>query len=184
MLAFASCVSMMAEDGSRLWLRYDKVQKAQVNGPECIAAEELRNYYPGDKATLVIDPSISNDEGYVIEGSTVKAKTERGLMYGAYALLRGEKGGSAPFFKLRVLNHWDNLDGSIERGYAGRSIFWDLEGNQPKAIDAALIKEYARANASIGINGTVLNNVNASPKMLSAWPPRNSPSARASSRDM
>jgi alpha-glucuronidase len=159
---------MMAEDGSRLWMRYDKVQKAQVDGPECIAAEELRNFYNGSKATLVIDPNISNDEGYVIEGSTVKAKTERGLMYGAYAMLRGEKGASEPFFKLRVLNHWDNLDGSIERGYAGRSIFWDLEGDKPKAIDAALIKEYARANASIGINGTVLNNVNASPKILSA----------------
>lgn len=168
MLAIASCVSMMAEDGSRLWLRYDKVHKAQVNGPECIAAEELRNYYPGDKATLVLDQSIRNDEGYVIDGSTIKAKTERGLMYGAYALLRGEQGASEPFFKIRVLNHWDNLDGSIERGYAGRSIFWDLDGNNPKAIDPALIKEYARANASIGINGTVLNNVNASPKMLSA----------------
>lgn len=168
MLALASCVSMMAEDGSRLWMRYDKVQKAQVDGPECIAAEELRNFYNGSKATLVIDPDISNEEGYVIEGSTVKAKTERGLMYGAYAMLRGEKGASEPFFKLRVLNHWDNLDGSIERGYAGRSIFWDLEGDKPKAIDAALIKEYARANASIGINGTVLNNVNASPKILSA----------------
>ena len=168
MLALASSVSMMAEDGSRLWMRYDKVQKAQVDGPECIAAEELRNFYNGSKATLVIDPNISNDEGYVIEGSTVKAKTERGLMYGAYAMLRGEKGASEPFFKLRVLNHWDNLDGSIERGYAGRSIFWDLEGDKPKAIDAALIKEYARANASIGINGTVLNNVNASPKILSA----------------
>ena len=168
MLALASSVSMMAEDGSRLWMRYDKVQKAQVDGPECIAAEELRNFYNGSKATLVIDPDISNEEGYVIEGSTVKAKTERGLMYGAYAMLRGEKGASEPFFKLRVLNHWDNLDGSIERGYAGRSIFWDLEGDKPKAIDAALIKEYARANASIGINGTVLNNVNASPKILSA----------------
>ena len=168
MLALASCVSMMAEDGSRLWMRYDKVQKAQVDGPECIAAEELRNFYNGSKATLVIDPNISNEEGYVIEGSTVKAKTERGLMYGAYAMLRGEKGASEPFFKLRILNHWDNLDGSIERGYAGRSIFWDLEGDKPKAIDAALIKEYARANASIGINGTVLNNVNASPKILSA----------------
>lgn len=168
MLAIASCVSMMAEDGSRLWLRYDKLQKAQVNGPECIAAEELRNYYPGDKATLVLDPSINNEEGYIINGSTIKAKTERGLMYGAYALLRGEQGASEPFFKIRVLNHWDNLDGSIERGYAGRSIFWDLDGNNPKAIDPVLIKEYARANASIGINGTVLNNVNASPKMLSA----------------
>ena len=177
LLAMTSCLSLMAEDGSRLWLRYDKVQKAQVSGPECLAAEELRNYYPGEKATLVIDPTIVNDEGYRISGSTISAKTEQGLLYGAYALLRGEKGASAPFYKLRILNHWDNLDSSIERGYAGRSIFWALEDPmtrrnsdlwKPKSINVELIKAYARANASIGINGTVLNNVNASPKMLSA----------------
>jgi alpha-glucuronidase len=177
LLAMTSCLSLMAEDGSRLWLRYDKVQKAQVSGPECLAAEELRNYYPGEKATLVIDPTIVNDEGYRISGSTISAKTEQGLLYGAYALLRGEKGASAPFYKLRILNHWDNLDSSIERGYAGRSIFWALEDPmtrrnsdlwKPKPINVELIKAYARANASIGINGTVLNNVNASPKMLSA----------------
>ena len=175
-LAIASCIGIKAEDGSRLWLRYDMVQKARVSGPECIAAEELRNYYKGEKVSLVIDPTIPN-EGYRIEGTTIKASSELGLMYGAYALLRGEKGTSVPYFKLRILNHWDNLDGSIERGYAGRSIFWDLEDPQtrrnsnqwkPKPINAQLVKEYARANASIGINGTVLNNVNASPMMLSA----------------
>ena len=165
-----------AEDGHQLWLRYDKVQKAQVSGPECLAAEELRNYYQGAKATLVTDPTMAED-AYRIDGSTITAKNETGLLYGAYALLRGEKGYSAPYYKLRLLNHWDNLDSSIERGYAGRSIFWALENPKtrrnsdqwkPKTIDVALIKEYARANASIGINGTVLNNVNASPKMLSA----------------
>ena len=175
-LAIASCIGIKAEDGSRLWLRYDMVQKARVSGPECIAAEELRNYYTGDKVSLVIDPTIP-DEGYRIEGTTIKASSELGLMYGAYAMLRGEKGTSVPYFKLRILNHWDNLDGSIERGYAGHSIFWDLEDPQtrrnsgqwkPKPINAQLIKEYARANASIGINGTVLNNVNASPMMLSS----------------
>ena len=175
-LAIASCIGIKAEDGSRLWLRYDMVQKARVSGPECIAAEELRNYYKGEKVSLVIDPTIPN-EGYRIEGTTIKASSELGLMYGAYAMLRGEKGTSVPYFKLRILNHWDNLDGSIERGYAGRSIFWDLEDPQtrrnsnqwkPKPINAQLVKEYARANASIGINGTVLNNVNASPMMLSA----------------
>ena len=176
MLAVASCFSVKAEDGSRLWLRYDKVQKAQVTGPECIAAEELRQYYNGDKVNLVIDPNIP-DDGYRIDGTTLRAKTEMGLLYGAYAMLRGEKGASAPFYKLRILNHWDNQDGSIERGYAGLSIFWALEDPQarrtpdkwkPKPINAQLIKDYARANASIGINGTVLNNVNASPMMLSA----------------
>ena len=171
-----SCMAM-AEDGSRLWLRYDEVNKAKVTGPECIAADELRKYYSGSEAQLVIDPTVSDDEGYVIGGSTVRAKTEQGLMYGAYALLRGETGASKPFYKLRILNHWDNLDSSIERGYAGLSIFWALEDPKtrrtpdqwkPKPINRELIKDYARANASIGINGTVLNNVNASPKMLTA----------------
>ena len=167
----------MAEDGSRLWLRYDEVNKAKVTGPECIAADELRKYYRGSEAQLVIDPTVSDDEGYVISGSTVRAKTEQGLMYGAYALLRGETGASKPFYKLRILNHWDNLESSIERGYAGLSIFWALEDPKtrrtpdqwkPKPVNRELIKDYARANASIGINGTVLNNVNAWPKMLTA----------------
>ena len=171
-----SCMAM-AEDGSRLWLRYDEVNKAKVTGPECIAADELRKYYRGSETQLVIDPAVADDEGYVISGSTVRAKTEQGLMYGAYALLRGETGASKPFYKLRILNHWDNLDSSIERGYAGLSIFWALEDPKtrrtpdqwkPKPINRELIKDYARANASIGINGTVLNNVNASPKMLTA----------------
>ena len=149
-----------AEDGSRLWLRYAEVNKAKVTGTECLAAEELRKYYQGAEAQLVIDPAVADDEGYVVSGHTVRAKTQQGLLYGAYALLRGETGASSPFYKLRILNHWDNLDSSIERGYAGRSIFWPT-------FDPQHIKEYARANASIGINGTVLNNVNASPKMLS-----------------
>lgn len=159
MLVLAMATLTWAEDGSRLWLRYAEVNKAKVTGPECIAAEELRKYYDGETVNLVIDPALTNDEGYVISGNTIKAKTERGLMYGAYALLRGEQGASQPFYKLRILNHWDNLNGSIERGYAGRSIFWPT-------YNAQHIKDYARANASIGINGTVLNNVNASPKQL------------------
>ena len=149
-----------AEDGSRLWLRYAEVNKAKVTGTECLAAEELRKYYQGAEAQLVIDPAVADEEGYVVSGHTVRAKTQQGLLYGAYALLRGETGASSPFYKLRILNHWDNLDSSIERGYAGRSIFWPT-------FDPQHIKDYARANASIGINGTVLNNVNASPKMLS-----------------
>ena len=129
-----------AEDGSRLW---------------------LRNKLPQD-VTLKIDPTMPDDDGYRIKGKTVTARTEMGLMYGRYAFLRGEQGESHPYYKLRILNHWDNLDGSIERGYAGKSIFW----NDRLEIDHALIEKYAEANASVGINGTVLNNVNASPKML------------------
>ena len=155
-----------AEDGHQLWLRQAPVNKAIVKGPECIAAQELRTYSKND-VTLKLDAAME-DDAYRIEGNTITAKNEIGLLYGAYAFLRGETTGSKPFYKLRILNHWDNLNGTIERGYAGLSIFWALEGDKPKAIDRELIKEYARANASIGINGTVLNNVNASPKMLSA----------------
>ena len=158
------CLSAHAEDGSRLWLRYDTVMTAKVTGPECLAAEELRQFYKGGDVRLVIDPGIDNPEAYRIGKGVITAATETGLLYGAYALLRGESGYSAPYYKLRLLNHWDNLDGSIERGYAGRSIFW----NNAMTIDHQLIREYARANASLGINGTVLNNVNASPKMLTA----------------
>ena len=151
-----------AEDGHQLWLRQAPVNKAVVKGPECIAAQELRTYSQND-VTLKLDPAMEQD-AYSISNGVITAKNEIGLLYGAYAYLRGETTGSKPFYKLRILNHWDNLNGTIERGYAGLSIFWSPD--QP--INAELIKEYARANASIGINGTVLNNVNASPKMLSA----------------
>jgi alpha-glucuronidase len=96
----------------------------------------------------------------------------RGCLYGVYALLRELSQGldlqtididDQPMMPVRLLNHWDNPDGTVERGYAGRSIFdwWRLPGH----LDARLI-DYARANASIGINGTVVNNVNASPLFL------------------
>jgi len=160
-------LSAHADDGSHLWLRYDTLRTAQVNGHECLAAEELRNFYRGKQVTLEIDPAAATSpDGYQIAGNTLKAPTEQGLLYGAYAMLRGDKQGSSPYYRLRILNHWDNLDGSIERGYAGKSIFW--QDNNPDApIRTALIKQYARACASVGINGTVLNNVNASPKVLS-----------------
>ena len=131
-LAMVSMFSARAEDGSRLWLRYDKVQRATVTGPECIAAQELRNYYDGERVNLVIDAAMAQD-AYRIQGNTITAKNETGLLYGAYALLRGETGYSAPQWPLRILNHWDNLDGSIERGYAGKSIFWETSSG--KQID-------------------------------------------------
>lgn len=67
-------------------------------------------------------------------------------------------------YELRLLNHWDNPDGTVERGYSGHSIFWKENG----IADLEVIKEYGRMNAAIGINGTVLNNVNAKPLMLSS----------------
>lgn len=122
------------------------------------------------------------DEGYIVrevrlggrDVTLVTARTDRGVLYGSFALLRHiQTGGqidrialaSTPRVKLRVLNHWDNLDGVVERGYAGQSLWdwWTLpDFKDPRYTD------YARANASIGINGTVLNNVNAKPDSLSA----------------
>ena len=150
-----------AEDGHQLWLRQQPVNKAVVNGPACLAAQELRTYSKRD-VNLQLDATMAPD-AYRISGNTITAKDATGLLYGAYAWLRGETTGSQPFYRLRILNHWDNLDGSIERGYAGLSIFW-----QKAQVDTALIQAYGRANASVGINGTVLNNVNASPRILSA----------------
>ena len=145
LLLALSAVLTYAEDGSHLW---------------------LRNEMPKD-IIMKIDSTMPDDDGYRISGRTITARTEIGLLYGRYALLRGEQGESHPFYKLRILNHWDNLDGSIERGYAGKSIFWGGENDlSPFTLHPSLIKQYAEANASIGINGTVLNNVNASPKML------------------
>ena len=168
-----------AEDGHQLWLRQAPVNKAVVKGPKCLATDELARYSKND-VTLKLDPTMEQD-AYSINNGVITAKNEIGLLYGAYALLRGETTGSKPFYKLRILNHWDNLNGTIERGYAGLSIFWKGKAGERKfhgrtifvedpdqPINAELIKEYGRANASIGINGTVLNNVNASPKMLSA----------------
>jgi len=140
LLILCLTATVWAEDGSRLWLR-NNLQK---------------------DITQKIDPTMPDDDGYRISGNTVTARTEMGLLYGRYALMRGEQGESHPYFRLRILNHWDNLDGSIERGYAGQSIFWGDE----LIVNSELIEHYAEACASIGINGTVLNNVNASPKML------------------
>ena len=168
MVALLTVLCAKAEDGNRLWLRYTPLRTAQVTGPEGKASEVLKLYYDGKQVTLNLDATMPANDGYSIAGDkenvTISAHTENGLLYGAFALLRGEHGTSAPYFGLRLLNHWDNLDGSIERGYAGESIFW----NERLEINPQLIEKYAMANASIGINGTVLNNVNASPKMLTA----------------
>lgn len=167
MISLLSVFTATAEDGSKLWLRYQTTHTAKVTGQECKAAEILRAHYDGAQVCLRIDDAMPQDS-YRIEGShddiIISASTQHGLLYGAFALLRNEDGYSAPYYDLRILNHWDNLDGSIERGYAGESIFW----NDRLEIDHNKIEAYAMANASIGINGTVLNNVNASPKMLTA----------------
>jgi alpha-glucuronidase len=104
----------------------------------------------------------------------VASAGDRGALYGAFHLLRLLSIGTPiarldarekPSHQLRLLNHWDNLDGSIERGYAGRSL-WKWE-ELPTRIDPRLA-DYARANASLGLNGTVLNNVNANARSLTS----------------
>jgi alpha-glucuronidase len=118
------------------------------------------------------------DEGYVIRSAIVggfpatviASKGDAGVLYGAFHFLRliqtrqplGQVDiAERPRLARRLLDHWDNLDGSIERGYAGRSFWW------PDKVDARVI-DYARANASIGINGAVINSVNANPQSLTA----------------
>ena len=121
-------------------------------------------------------------EGFVIRSAriggrralVVASEGDRGALYGTFHLLRLLSTGVSiarldvrdrPRHQLRLLNHWDNLNGSIERGYAGRSLWkWD---ELPAAIDPRL-HDYARANASLGLNGTVLNNVNANAQSLTA----------------
>ena len=99
--ALTTLLTAKAEDGSRLWLRYDSVNTARVSGvTNTLAADELRTFYRGAKVHLTIDPTMTNPEAYRISGDTLAAATERGLLYGAYALLRGERTSSAPAFRL------------------------------------------------------------------------------------
>ncbi len=215
-----------ADDGYRLWLRYDPlpanavkdyrarvtsvvvqgqsqtldaVRKELVSGCAGLlgGSVSLAEKVERDGALVVGVPSNSplidslnwgrqlaalGPEGFRLRtvklgGRTVTviaSQGEVGALYGAFHFLRlmqtlqpiGNLDVSQkPRLQLRVLNHWDNLDRSVERGYAGRSL-WDWDA-LPGKVDPRLI-DYARANASIGINGSVLNNVNANSKSLSA----------------
>ncbi|HKM92628.1 MAG TPA: alpha-glucuronidase [Prolixibacteraceae bacterium] len=182
LVLFALCLN--AETGHNLWLRNTKANPINI---ECkksspmlnIAKLELKQGWQGEagaSVSLVIkkNKSITGD-GFIISKQGIEANNENGILYGVYELLRRQQTGTPigeelcnPSFDLRLLNHWDNLDGSVERGYAGKSIFW-RDGDNALTVtekDKSLWHEYARANASIGINGSVLNNVNASPNML------------------
>ncbi len=126
--------------------------------------------------------AAAGTEGFVLQSTRldghpvtlIAANSDVGLLHGAFrylALMQQHQSLSsldvheAPRLKLRVLDHWDNPDRTIERGYAGQSIwdFWRLPG----FVDPRY-RDYARANASIGINGAVLNNVGASSVYLTA----------------
>jgi alpha-glucuronidase len=224
-LLFGTALPLVAEDGYRLWLRYDPIADAPLRRdyaaalteivvpanprPTVAAARDelaagLRGLFGAavpvvDRATrdnaLVIgtphDPAIAalvtetdlraaGEEGYIVRRIAVAgghrviivANREIGLLYGAFALLRHLQTGrpveslnlvSAPRIQRRLLNHWDNLNGFIERGYAGFSLwqwFYLPEIRDPR------YRDYARACASVGINGAVLTNVNANALVL------------------
>lgn len=214
-----------AEDGYRLWLRYDLIQNPQLlqeyrlnihevmidtSSPTLVAArKELerglngllgvkthfvsqltsgRTLIVGTPKSLPVIASMNlgealkkaGDQGYVIKTVAVNGKkcivvagnTDIGVLYGTFGFLRQLQTHksvnnlsivSAPKIKLRMLDHWDNLNRTVERGYAGASLWhWSSlpEYKNPRYTD------YARADASIGINGAVLNNVNATPLIL------------------
>ena len=215
---------LLAEDGYRLWLRYEKVEHrlleayaanasaivVQGNTPTCAAIREelqlglagllsreilLETNVPAAGAVVVGTPSSSSliaslgldaelkllgPDGFLIRSVTpngrrltvVASQSEVGALYGTFHFLRlmqtrqpitGLNIAERPALERRLLNHWDNLNGSVERGYAGKSLWkWD---ELPGRIDPRY-RDYARANASLGLNGAVLNNVNAKPEQL------------------
>lgn len=196
-LAFAFALTTNAQiflqktsDGSMLWLNKQCYNTCLVKGMTdkdatlSIAKDELTKYYKGKEVSIRIDPLLNLGEGYMLTDSSIIASSSIGILYGAYDLLRLQETGNLshlsktekPAVTLRILNHWDNLDGSIERGYAGKSIWkWDEiildKAGEFKNISKDLrnrLITYARSNASIGINGAVLNNVNASPQMMTS----------------
>jgi alpha-glucuronidase len=220
-----TCLQSKADDGYRLWLRYDPVsdprllqsyQKSvcgwMVEGTSpssVVIAAELQNGLNGllgknighvsgvrqngiiiagtpDNslviASLKLKDKLSDigDEGYLIlttryrhkKITVIAANKEAGVLYGTFHFLRLMETHrdiskldikSSPKVKIRILNHWDNLNRSVERGYAGLSL-WDWT-SLPDSIDPRYA-DYARANASIGINATVLTNVNANALVL------------------
>jgi alpha-glucuronidase len=215
----------IADDGYRLWLRYDKITDAQKlgkydaalsdiivagNSATIIAVKEELSIglsgllgrpieikdQPGEKSSLFVGtPNNSSviaslklnnelknigDEGYLLFTTLINnkktiiltANADIGLLYGTFHFLRLIQTHqdisdlditNSPKVQHRLLNHWDNLNRSVERGYAGSSI-WQWK-KLPDYISHRY-KDYARANASIGINGTVLTNVNANALIL------------------
>jgi alpha-glucuronidase len=221
LLALVLAVPAAAEDGSRLWLRYDLVEHAArdryrasacqlvIGGESPLmqsARSELQRGFQGLLGrTLPESPAVTCEGSIVLLRTSsplirtldlprvalgadgfmmrsvrlnghsallVAAQTDRGLLYGAFALvrriqlrqpLRGVDLIDQPTLALRMLNHWDNLDRHVERGYAGQSL-WDWH-KLPLWRDPR-ITDYARANASVGINAAVLNNVNSNADIL------------------
>jgi len=183
-----SCVltaAAYAESGYDAWLRYPAgnpfsvVITESATSPIIDSAKQelMRGFHPAAKTEIVLstDASLTPD-GYELKAAngriTIAGSNDRGVLYGAFALLRkvalGEslanlKERHEPRVPIRWVNHWDNLDGSIERGYGGRSIFWD---NGAARADLSRVRDYGRMLASLGINGCSINNVNVNPRIL------------------
>lgn len=182
-LMFVS-LCLHAENGHQLWLRAKstgpvKIIRSENSATLNIARQELEQSWqgkPGSTVVLTIKPDpLIKGNGFKLSPGKIQANTELGILYGVYELLRRQQTGEVinteicnPSYERRILDHWDNLNGTMERGYAGNSIFWHSSKDSLTVTenDKKLWKEYARANASIGINGAVLNNVNASPLVL------------------
>jgi alpha-glucuronidase len=181
-LGLLACAAACAESGHDAWLRYPASGSAPVitvagNSPLLKSARRELARGMGNSAEIVlqISPGLKPD-GYWLKTANGKivitGSNDRGVLYGAFALLRkavlresvanlDEK--SEPRVPVRWVNQWDNLDGSIERGYGGRSIFWD---NGTSRADLTCVEDYGRMLASLGINGASINNVNVNPRIL------------------
>lgn len=176
-------VRLHAANGHELWLPHREARPVKIicnkRSPTLdIAIRELQQGWAG-KANAAVTLTIKKDnaikdDGFRLSGNGVQANTDLGILYGVFEWLRRQYTGQAvideisnPSYQRRILNHWDNLNGAIERGYAGASIFWRKDDAfVVTENDKTRWQQYARANASVGINGAVLNNVNASQLML------------------
>jgi alpha-glucuronidase len=202
-----SALSARAEDGYRLWLRYDRIADEALRAgyaaaiTEVVLASPGRDVSPtlaaaqnelsaglngllGNNVRVSVTRAISanwplpDKDGYAIRHYNpnrvvISSRSDLGALYGAFALLRGLQArepleklvGStgAPKIQRRLLDHWDNLNGFIERGYAGDSLW---EWFYLPEIRSPRYRDYARAMASLGLNGAVLNNVNANALIL------------------
>jgi alpha-glucuronidase len=167
LLLGAGALSLFAETGREAWL--PPVGKV-MGGEDALSTARL---VAGAKARVECCDATLGVDGFEIRtqgGATVvRGGNDRGALYGAFALLRKAKlgvqvdGREAPKSAIRWVNEWNNLDGSIERGYAGPSIFW--EGNKSRE-DLTRVREYARLLASLGIQACSINNVNANEKVI------------------
>jgi len=185
---FACCENIVVSDydGSKLWFQHElNLKKGNAiivlndSTPTLkLINDELSQFNLSDTVCFKLDgDSTLGNEGFELSVSnktvTAHGNSDVALLYATFELMRQQNTDAAvvtptsqvPSYELRMLNHWDNMDGTVERGYAGKSL-WHWNGITD--ADVQRYKEYARANASVGINAVVLNNVNASPEILSA----------------